>query len=91
MNKPTEEEIEVIENTEIHYRKAKQFFHCKGCIEQFMDSELHDVMTPREYGLYEISSYDFKYPNGEIEEIVVVWCKRCGKRIWDGRDTTKLY
>ena len=89
--KPTDEQVKQIEDTEISYRKAKNFFHCKNCIEQFLGSPLHEVMTPKEYGLYEVSSYEFTYPDSTKEEITVVWCKRCSRRIWDSRNMKKLY
>lgn len=66
----------------LEYSKAGNFFHCKHCIEQFLGSELHCVMTPREYGSYEVSSYPLK--TGET--IVVVWCKKCGREVWDSRE-----
>lgn len=89
--KPTKNDIHHIEIADISYRKAKKFFHCKNCIEQFLGSPLHEVMTPKEYGMYEVSTYDFSYPDGSIAEIIVVWCKRCGRKIWDGRNLMKLY
>jgi hypothetical protein len=91
MQKPTAEEIKEIEAKELNVNKAKNFFHCGNCIEQFLGSSLHKVMTPKEYGLYEVSTYEFAYPNGTRAEIMVVWCKRCGKSVWDSRDFTRLY
>ena len=82
---------EQIEGTELDYKKAKQFFHCKHCIEQFFGSELHEMMTPRDYGMYEVGTYDFEYPDGTNVEIVVAWCKRCGRKVWDGRAYQKVY
>ena len=83
--KYTKDEIKNIEATEIDYTKTKTFFHCKNCIEQFMGSPLHQSMTPRDYGVYEVGSLAFTYPDGSIKDIVVVWCKRCGKIVWDNR------
>lgn len=91
MQNPTEEEIKKIDDTNLVYRKSKTFFHCRNCIEQFKGSPLHESMTPREYGIYEASSYDFTYPDGTVAEIYVVWCRRCGRDVWDSRDLTKLY
>lgn len=75
---------------ELNYNKAKKFFHCKHCLEQFIGSELHSVMTPRDYGIYEVSTYDFTRPDGQVSEIVVVWCKRCGRTVWDSRSIQKV-
>jgi uncharacterized protein with PIN domain len=87
----TEIEIKQVEKTALEYKKTKEFFHCKHCIEQFLGSELHDIMTPRDYGMYEVGLYDFKMPDGSTSEIVVVWCKRCGRKVWDGRRYEKTY
>lgn len=82
---PTEQEIKRIEETTLDYKKAKQFFHCKHCIDQFLGSELHEIMSPKDYGMYEVSTYSFQYPDGSKAEIIVVWCKRCGRKVWDSR------
>lgn len=87
----TENEIKQIEKTVLDYKKMKEFFHCKYCIEQFIGSELHDVMTPKDYGMYEAGTLNFTYPDGRNEEIAVVWCKRCGRRVWDSRRSAKMY
>jgi len=63
---------------EIKYEETKRFLHCGNCINQFVGSDLHEVMTPREYGLYEIGVSEV-----ENKEIVVVWCRRCGMKVWD--------
>jgi uncharacterized protein with PIN domain len=78
-----------INSVVMDYKNTKKFFHCKHCIEQFLGSELHDIMTPKDYGMYEVGTYDFPYPKGK-EEIVVVWCKRCGRKVWDGRNYRKI-
>lgn len=74
---------------ELNYNKALNFLHCKSCIEQFLGSDLHKVMTPKEYGLYEASSYEYEHPSGEKEIIIVIWCKRCGRSVWDSRSVDK--
>jgi len=64
----------------LDHKKAGNFFHCKHCIEQFLGSDLHQLMTPAEYGQYEASAYSL-----DGENIVVVWCKRCKREVWDSR------
>ena len=91
IEKPTKKDIDQIEEIQLSYRKSKSFFHCKSCIDQFLGSPLHEVMTPKEYGLYEVSSYEFLYPDGTKADITVVWCKRCSQKVWDGRDLMKIY
>ena len=78
-------QINEIKNMELSYNKAKDFFQCKHCINEFMNNSLHEHMTPREYGMYEASFYPFIYPGGKKAQIVVVWCKRCGRVVWDSR------
>jgi hypothetical protein len=73
------------ESITLDYKKAKRFFHCKNCIEQFLGSELHQSMTPSDYGLYEASTYAFKQPDGSEPDILVLWCKRCKRSVWDSR------
>jgi formylmethanofuran dehydrogenase subunit E len=80
-----------IDSIPLEYKKTKEFFHCKYCTEQFLGSDLHQVMTPKEYGLYEVGSYEFTYPDGNKAMIAVVWCKRCGRNVWDSRNYTKMY
>jgi formylmethanofuran dehydrogenase subunit E len=87
----TDKEIEQIAGTPIEHDKTKTYFHCKGCMESFLESPLHKVMSPREYGLYEIGTSEFEYPDGKKVDIVVVWCKRCGLRVWDSRNLGKLF
>lgn len=84
-------EIKEIENKRIYHSKGKNFFSCEYCLKQFTGSSLSETMTPRDYGMYEASNYSFTYPNGEKSDIVVVWCKRCGNRIWDSRDLVKAF
>ena len=69
----------------LDYNKAKRFFHCKNCLEPFIGSELHQLMTPSDYGLYEASTYAFKHADGSKSDILVVWCKRCKRNVWDSR------
>lgn len=86
-----EKDQKIVDAIQIDYKKMKSFTHCKNCIEQFLGSDLNKVMTPKEYGQYEVGFYDFTYPDGHTAEIPVVWCKRCGDRVWDGRNYTKTY
>jgi len=87
----TSSQIEEIQNTELSYNKAKNFLQCKHCTDQFLGTPLHETMTPKEYGIYEVSNYTFTYPKGLKEDIIVVWCKRCGRHIWDSRNFTSMY
>ena len=91
MKEYTKDEIEEIKNKELSYVKAKDFFRCKNCIDKFSKSALNKTMSPREYGMYEVSKYTFRYPRSRKAEVIVVWCKRCGRNIWDSRDLVSIY
>ena len=81
----TEDEKAEISGKKLSYSKTKGFFHCKDCMEQFLGSPLHQTMSPRDYGMYEAGQQLFAYPGGEKRMIVVVWCKRCRRLVWDSR------
>ena len=80
-----EEENQEINSVILKYGKAKGFIHCSYCLKQFNGSPLHESMSPRDYGMYEVSCYPFVYPGGIKKDIVAVWCKRCGRPVWDSR------
>ena len=50
-----------------------------------MGSELHKTMSPSDYGIYEVSTYPYSLEDGEVVDIVVLWCKRCHRSVWDSR------
>lgn len=78
---------------EIRYEDDEDmmFMHCKQCIDQFLGSPLHDQMSPRDYGQYEVASKPFEYPDGSMGQVVVVFCKRCHRLVWDSRHLTHLF
>ena len=84
MKKPTEKQIKEIFKTELSQDNVKMYFHCKACLpkkhEYFPAGE-----SPQSFMSYEVSSYGFTYPSGVMANILVVWCKKCGKSIWDSR------
>lgn len=93
--KLTKEEIDETEKIQVNYPEnglpETNWLHCKHCLSEFMNSPQHEVMSPRDYCSYEVSSYPFKYPNGVNANILVVWCKRCHRQVWDSRHLTSLY
>lgn len=66
------------QNKDLEYEKTKTFFHCSACIKPFLGSTLHEVMTPGDYGSYEAGLYQL-----DNLEIVVLWCKRCHRQVWN--------
>lgn len=87
------EDRQKIEDTKLDYQKAEMFLHCESCLKDFMDSIDYkaSMLSPRDAMSYEVSSYPFTYPNGVTANIIVVWCKDCGKKVWDTRHMTHLY
>ena len=69
----------------LDYRRANMFLHCKHCHEEFSAGQFGHGQSPREALDYEVSSYPFEAHVGVIENIVVVWCKRCARSVWDSR------
>ena len=91
LKKMTKKEIQKIMNTKLDYKKAGMFLHCKNCLDPFLKSKEHEKMSARDWGEYEISDYVFTYPNKLKANILVLWCKRCGKEVWDSRYLTHLF
>ena len=87
----TKKEIQKIMSTKLDYKKAGMFLHCKTCLDKFLGSKDNKKMSPRDFGSYEISDYVFTYPNKLKANILVLWCKRCGKEVWDSRHLTHLF
>lgn len=63
----------------------KMFLHCKKCLEKFWASERHKKMSAQEAMSYEASSYRWTFPDGHVENIMVLWCKNCHEQVWDTR------
>lgn len=66
----------------LKYEDVKNFLHCKHCIEQFLESPLHEVMTPRDYSLYELGLSDLE-EDGNVRPVFILWCRRCGRQVWN--------
>lgn len=90
-NKFSKKEMQKIMNTKLDYKKAGMFLHCKSCLDSFLGSKKHEKMSARDYGEYEISDYVFTHPDKTTANILVFWCKRCGKEVWDSRHLTHLF
>lgn len=87
----TDKEIETIKNEQLNIDDSEMFLHCKECLQKFLGSPSHSTMTPSEAMEYEASAVPLTYPNGKTALVVVIWCKRCGKKVWDSRHLTHLY
>jgi hypothetical protein len=83
-----EEWVDIL-NTKLDYSKAGMFLHCDHCLTQYLDerdkNQGMSPESPRDTFHYEMSNYPFTYPNNTQVNIVVVWCKTCGRSIWDTR------
>ena len=84
-NNFTKKELKEIFEKEIKYEEATMFMHCQNCLSKFIGSELHSYKSAHEAMEYEVSSAPFVYPDGTKASVLVVWCKKCGKEVWDSR------
>lgn len=93
MKKPTQKEMEIIDKVKLDYDKPEMFLHCKDCMSKFLESADYKsgLMSPKDWGQYQGSTYPFTYPDRSTANIFVVWCNRCEKSIWDSRHLTHLY
>lgn len=69
----------------IKYEDAKVFFHCRNCSEQFLKSDLHKEMSPRDYSQYEVSLHEI-----DNKKVIAVWCKRCQKEVVNSETINNL-
>ena len=89
--KLTKREQEKTMSASLNYDKASAFAHCKHCLKKFLASPEYSKKSPREAMNYELSTYPFRYSNGIVGNIVVVWCKKCRRKVWDSRHLTNLF
>lgn len=79
----------------LNYKGAGMFLHCKHCLSKYLKARKKNngvsKESPRGTIHYEASDYVFTYPNGIKANILVIWCKTCGRSIWDSRHLTNLY
>ncbi len=62
-----------------------QFLHCAKCLREFYDGVFGDGLSPGEALSYEATAYPLKLGGRKMARIVVVWCKRCKRVVWDSR------
>ena len=88
--KVAKKDIKKVMDSKLKYGVEGCFFmHCKYCLKEF--DENPKGMSPQEAMAYEISSYPFEYPNGITANIIVVWCKKCHRQVWDTRHLKHLF
>lgn len=80
-DKATEETFKV----KLDYKKVSNFLHCGDCLDKYNKSSLRHSLSPHEAMSYELSGYHFVYPDGKKAHILVVWCRKCKKSVWDSR------
>jgi len=84
MKKPSQKDIAKILNTQLDPEKeGVMYLHCDSCLKKF--KEEREEFSPEELTSYQATAYPFELPNGSKIGIIVVWCKNCGKRVWDSR------
>jgi uncharacterized protein with PIN domain len=84
-----------IMDVELKYEDNTQFLHCEHCLSAYLkEREANDGesdLSPRDAMNYESASQVFTYPDGTTANIFTVWCKTCGRRVWDSRHLTHLF
>lgn len=76
---------------QVKYKDAKMFLHCQHCLSEFIGSDEHKVSSPSEAMSYEAAMVPFTYPDGTTVGIMAVFCKKCGRQVWDSRHLTPLF
>ena len=94
--KLTKKQIIETSKVKLRYKKVNRFLHCDHCLTKYLKARRtapggNSPESPRDTFHYEMSSYPFQYPNKVNANIVVAWCKTCGRQIWDSRHLTALY
>lgn len=92
MPKLSKKDIIKIMSTKLNKDQKDQFFiHCNKCLEKYSNSEERLKRSPHDAMNYEMSSYPFTMPDKTRVGIAVLWCKRCGNKVWDSRHLTNLF
>jgi len=66
-------------------RPGIMFLHCKHCLKEFYSGGFGDGQSPSEAMNYEVSAYPLALGKRKFARIIVVWCKRCKRSVWDSR------
>jgi hypothetical protein len=89
-----EEKKEIMERT-LKYEDGFRFLHCSHCLGEYLaEREANGGVSkesPRDAMNYEKSSVPFTYPDGTTANILALWCKKCGRPVWDTRHMTHLF
>lgn len=88
-------EAKKIDKIKLDYNKSSMFLHCKHCMNKYMKEREKNggesKESPKDAMKYEAASYPMEFPDKHIENILVVWCSKCGKEVWDSRHLTHRY
>ncbi len=68
-----------------YHRPGVMFVHCKYCLKEYYSGDFGDGKSPSEAMNYEISAYPIEMGRRKVARIIVVWCKRCKRSVWDSR------
>lgn len=83
----TKKDIEVIKRSKPKYKDIQLFLHCKTCIPK----DIPLGVSAKEYGNYEIASCKITVGKKKSVNVMTIWCKWCGRLVWDSRHLTHLY
>jgi len=76
----TPEFIKKLMEADLDYEESAYFAHCQTCI----PSQVPKGQSPEEFGSYCVSAVPVVVDGIKIS-VLVLWCKHCGKRVWDSR------
>lgn len=57
--------------------KGQLFLHCRSCLEKKPDG-----ISPKDYSQLEACSHPYTYEDGHTENVIALFCKRCGLLVW---------
>jgi len=87
-----EQAIEELQAWKLDYdRDAEMALHCKHCLDEFNDGVFGDYQSPREAMNYEAVSCRIPLSDGRAVSVVSIWCKRCGRPVWDSSHLMPRY
>ena len=85
MKNLTEAQLKKTFATRLLKKNVGMFMHCKNCVKELLEGGLPKGKSVSESTSYEGTAYPFTYPDKSKATIFVMWCKKCGKVVWDSR------
>lgn len=67
----------------LKYENSSLFLHCKNCLNNPPKGSAGQA--PKDFNTLEAATYPVKYPDGHVENVIVIWCHSCQRPVWDTR------